>query len=182
MPVTKRTRYEVLKRDNHTCRYCGGSAPDVKLTVDHVMPVALGGSDKPDNLVAACVDCNAGKSSSAPGAPLVEDVRALDFKWADAMKRAAAIKANERRRENAYLRAFDDAWGAYGRRPSADPNGVARLYLAGLPKKDMLWAAELASTNRGVYDRFSYFMGLSWKRLTDLQDTAKQLLAAEEGE
>lgn len=35
MPVSKRLRYEVLRRDSHTCRYCGGAAPDVKLTVDH---------------------------------------------------------------------------------------------------------------------------------------------------
>lgn len=58
MTVSKRIRFEVLRRDNYTCRYCGGSAPDVKLTVDHVMPVALG---DPTNLVTACKDCNAGK-------------------------------------------------------------------------------------------------------------------------
>lgn len=34
MAVSKRTRYEVLRRDNHACRYCGASAPEVKLTVD----------------------------------------------------------------------------------------------------------------------------------------------------
>ena len=39
MAVSKRTRYEVLRRDNHACRYCGASAPDAKLTVDHVLPV-----------------------------------------------------------------------------------------------------------------------------------------------
>ncbi|MGC7224589.1 HNH endonuclease, partial [Mycobacteroides abscessus subsp. massiliense] len=44
MAVTKRLRYEVLRRDNYSCRYCGRSAPEVKLTVDHVVPVALGGS------------------------------------------------------------------------------------------------------------------------------------------
>lgn len=58
MAVSKRLRYEILRRDNHTCRYCGATAPDVKLTVDHVVPVALGGSDVPTNLVAACDACN----------------------------------------------------------------------------------------------------------------------------
>jgi 5-methylcytosine-specific restriction endonuclease McrA len=37
MPVNKRTRFEVFKRDNHTCRYCGGTAPDVVLTVFRYM-------------------------------------------------------------------------------------------------------------------------------------------------
>ena len=58
MPLTKRIRFEILKRDNHTCRYCGASAPEATLTVDHVLPLALGGTDQPNNLVAACKDCN----------------------------------------------------------------------------------------------------------------------------
>lgn len=28
MAVSKRTRYEVLRRDNHACRYCGARAPE----------------------------------------------------------------------------------------------------------------------------------------------------------
>lgn len=82
MAVSKRTRFEVLRRDNYACRYCGASAPDVKLTVDHVMPLALGGSDKPDNLVAACVDCNAGKSSSVPDESVAEQVSEDAARWA----------------------------------------------------------------------------------------------------
>lgn len=67
MTVSKRLRFEILRRDNHACRYCGGVAPDATITVDHVVPVALGGSDDPSNLVAACKDCNAGKSSVPAG-------------------------------------------------------------------------------------------------------------------
>lgn len=36
MAVSKRLRYEILRRDNHTCRYCGGAAPDVVLTEDAI--------------------------------------------------------------------------------------------------------------------------------------------------
>jgi 5-methylcytosine-specific restriction endonuclease McrA len=54
MAVSKRLRYEILRRDNYACRYCGATAPDVKLNVDHVIPQSLGGSDKPDNLVTSC--------------------------------------------------------------------------------------------------------------------------------
>ncbi len=71
MAVTKRVRFEVLRRDNHTCQYCGAKAPDVVLHIDHVMPVSLGGDDKPGNLVTACKDCNAGKTSITPDSPLV---------------------------------------------------------------------------------------------------------------
>lgn len=82
MAVSKRLRYEVLRRDNHACRYCGASAPDVKLNVDHVIPTSLGGSDKPTNLVTACADCNSGKTSSLPNATPVSDVEQEAFRKA----------------------------------------------------------------------------------------------------
>ena len=66
MAVTKRTRFEVLRRDGNRCRYCGASAADSPLTIDHVLPTALGGTDDPSNLVAACKDCNTAKKSSLP--------------------------------------------------------------------------------------------------------------------
>ena len=89
MAVSKRLRYEILRRDNHACRYCGAAAPAVKLNVDHVIPQALGGSDKPDNLVTACADCNAGKTSSMPNAMTVTDVAQDSFRRAAEIKRAA---------------------------------------------------------------------------------------------
>lgn len=180
MAVSKRTRFEVLKRDNHTCRYCGATAPDATLTVDHVTPVALGGTDDPSNLVAACRDCNYGKASTSPDAALVADVKAIDIQWADAMKRAARVMAGQRRKEQSYISACEAAWTAYGRLPyGADPESVARLYRAGLPKAEMLAAVDIAAFQRGVNDRFSYFMGICWKKVAALQETAKQLLATE---
>lgn len=89
MAVSKRLRYEILRRDNHACRYCGATAPGVKLNVDHVIPQALGGSDKPDNLVTSCADCNAGKTSSMPNAMPVADVAQETFKRAKGLKHSA---------------------------------------------------------------------------------------------
>lgn len=89
MSVSKRLRYEILRRDNFQCRYCGAAAPDVKLNVDHVIPKSLGGSDKPDNLVTSCADCNAGKTSSMPNAMVVADVNQEVFRLAAARRRDA---------------------------------------------------------------------------------------------
>jgi hypothetical protein len=60
--IKKSVRFEVFKRDSFTCQYCGRSAPNVILHVDHIMPVAKGGEDDITNLVTSCVDCNLGKS------------------------------------------------------------------------------------------------------------------------
>lgn len=58
----KRQRFRIFSRDGYTCRYCGAQPPNVTLQVDHVIPVAEGGTDDDSNLITACKDCNAGKS------------------------------------------------------------------------------------------------------------------------
>lgn len=68
--LSKSLRFEILKRDEFTCQYCGGKPPGVVLQVDHVVPVASGGENELDNLVASCYECNAGKK-----ARLLGDVR-----------------------------------------------------------------------------------------------------------
>jgi len=58
VPVTKKTRFEVFKRDKFTCQYCGKSAPDVVLNIDHINPVKNKGDNNILNLITACFDCN----------------------------------------------------------------------------------------------------------------------------
>ncbi|MCU0566146.1 MAG: HNH endonuclease [Oculatellaceae cyanobacterium Prado106] len=54
-PVNRR---EVLRRDNHSCQYCGVTK---SLTLDHVIPRSKGGLHSWDNVVAACERCNSKK-------------------------------------------------------------------------------------------------------------------------
>ena len=59
--LSKKTRFEVFKRDSFTCQYCGAKAPDVILEVDHINPVSKGGDNDILNLVTSCMECNRGK-------------------------------------------------------------------------------------------------------------------------
>lgn len=59
--ISKKMRFEVFKRDSFRCQYCGRSAPDVILEVDHIIPVAEGGKNNIVNLITSCRDCNRGK-------------------------------------------------------------------------------------------------------------------------
>jgi 5-methylcytosine-specific restriction endonuclease McrA len=59
--ISKQLRFEVFKRDKFTCQYCGRSAPDVILNVDHIIPVSQGGTNDIMNLITSCFDCNNGK-------------------------------------------------------------------------------------------------------------------------
>ncbi|WVZ04959.1 hypothetical protein V8G54_018305 [Vigna mungo] len=52
------SRKNILFRDNYTCQYC--SSRD-NLTIDHVVPAALGGEWTWENLVTACAKCNSKK-------------------------------------------------------------------------------------------------------------------------
>jgi hypothetical protein len=61
MAISKKTRFEIFKRDKFTCQYCGKKAPDVILEVDHIDPKSKGGIDRMINLVTSCFDCNRGK-------------------------------------------------------------------------------------------------------------------------
>lgn len=62
--IGQKKRFEVFQRDNHTCRYCGKKSLDgVQLEVDHIIPVASGGTDELSNLITACFDCNRGKGA-----------------------------------------------------------------------------------------------------------------------
>jgi len=63
LSISKKTRFEVFKRDSFTCQYCGQSAPDVILEVDHIHPRAEDGSDDISNLITSCFDCNRGKGA-----------------------------------------------------------------------------------------------------------------------
>lgn len=63
--VGKTLRFEVLKRDSFKCQYCGATAPEVVLHVDHIEAVANGGSNDITNLITACDGCNLGKSDRA---------------------------------------------------------------------------------------------------------------------
>lgn len=71
--LSKKKRFEVFKRDSFKCQYCGRSAPDVILEVDHIVPVAEGGKNDMLNLVTSCRDCNRGK-----GKRLISDNSAVE--------------------------------------------------------------------------------------------------------
>lgn len=60
--ISKKTRFEVFKRDSFKCQYCGATAPEAVLVVDHIHPVSKDGADDLMNYVTACQPCNAGKS------------------------------------------------------------------------------------------------------------------------
>lgn len=53
-------RRRLAERDGDECFYCGDPSP---ATVDHVVPVVMGGTTSDENLVLSCRACNEAKGS-----------------------------------------------------------------------------------------------------------------------
>lgn len=62
--IGKKLRFEVFKRDEFSCVYCGATPPSVILQIDHIHPVAEGGTNQIDNLITSCQPCNIGKGAN----------------------------------------------------------------------------------------------------------------------
>lgn len=193
MAVSKRLRYEVMRRDNFTCRYCGKKAGETELTIDHVVPVALGGDDQPTNLVTACAGCNAGKSASSPDQPLVENVSDDALRWSKAMERAAAVQGGQRDKVQAFVKAVDAEWcdwkSAAGEgeslpRPANWESSLENFYRSGLTVEDVAPLIKVTMTRTGLYNNklWRYFCGCCWNLIRERQAIAEGLLAAEDDE
>jgi hypothetical protein len=190
LAISKRLRYEILRRDNHTCRYCGKAAPETELTIDHVTPKALGGTDDPTNLVAACKDCNAGKSSSGPGQSLVADVSADALRWARAIAEASEALLQDHDRRHDLREQFRLAWCSWtypsnGQRVSFDlpnnwANSVDRILSAGLPVEVLCECVDLTFGIKFVRDPFAYLCGIAWRKVAELREIATALIEADE--
>ena len=70
--IPKILRQEVIERARGLCEYCQTSQLIViALQIDHILPIALGGQTKIDNLCLACEFCNGHKN---------DQIQALDPK------------------------------------------------------------------------------------------------------
>lgn len=188
MAVSKRLRYEILRRDSHTCRYCGASAPDVPLRVDHVTPVALGGTDTPDNLVTSCEPCNNGKSSATVDSAVVANVSDDALRWADAMKQAADNLREQETPKLEYRDAFLTEWNRWttgkDQQPIQLPNdwkqSIERFRVAGIPT--WMWPdiVDIGMANEKVKaaNTFKYCCGIAWNKVAELQSEAGRIVGS----
>jgi 5-methylcytosine-specific restriction endonuclease McrA len=54
----------ILELHGNVCYYCRSS--NVKLTMDHYIPLSKGGEHIPENIVPACARCNGRKHATMP--------------------------------------------------------------------------------------------------------------------
>lgn len=188
-PISRRLRFEILRRDNSTCRYCGGTAPEVALTVDHVIPIALGGGDDPSNLVTACVSCNSGKTSTNPSDGVVADVAASALAYAKALSQAVGERTTRLDAEEALVRKFYEEWRDFMSFAPMPPlpdhydKTILNYWDAGLTPDDLNRYMQVAQCALNVEDRdiWRYFCGCCRNELERRHARAREILANGQG-
>jgi len=63
----KFNRRNIYARDRNHCQYCGKKYPSSELSLDHVTPRSMGGTNGWENIVCACTRCNVKKGGRTPG-------------------------------------------------------------------------------------------------------------------
>jgi hypothetical protein len=172
-PVSKKLRFDVFKRDQFVCQYCGSHPPAAVLHVDHIHPVAEGGDNSVDNLITACESCNLGKGarllSSAP--------KSLEEKAMLVAEREEQIRGYNNILKARAVRIDEEAWEVaatieqkeYIEEYSRSKLASIRKFLAELPQIEVLHAAEIASLRfpRGGDRGFKYFCGVCWSKIRE---------------
>jgi hypothetical protein len=169
--ISKKTRFDVFKRDQFQCTYCGAHPSEtVLLELDHVHPVAEGGTNDIDNLVTACWDCNRGK-----GAGLLSSIpHSLEDKAAVVAEREAQIRAYYQVLELRKERKDDELWSVaeifmgrfYEDSIHKDRLASIRMFLERLNVFAVREAMELACARKySKESAFKYFCGICWNKI-----------------
>ncbi len=61
--ISKSLRFDIFKRDDFACQYCGGRVPNVVLEIDAIKPFGKYGINDISNFITSCKDCNMGKGN-----------------------------------------------------------------------------------------------------------------------
>lgn len=166
--LSKKTRFEVFKRDGFKCQYCGAHPPSVLLHVDHIKPVAEGGRNDHDNLVTACEPCNLGKGARS----LSVVPESLADKAKNIAEREEQLRGYQQILESKRDRIEEELWRvAEVVDPGSSESGMNRDWTTSIRRFNeklgvhaVLEAADIARAKYpyGGKRTFLYFCGICW--------------------
>lgn len=169
--ISTRTRFEVFKRDEFTCQYCGAVPPKVILHVDHIVPVVSGGKNKMDNLITSCQQCNLGKSSIS----LKSIPPSLKDKSIEIAEKEKQILGYQKILQEKHDRVESESWRVCDvLEPNSSANGFNKKnyqsvvnFVTKLGLFEVLDAAQIASSKYSYNKNkcFLYFCGICWRKI-----------------
>lgn len=177
-PISKRVRFEIFKRDEFACQYCGRKPPGTVLEIDHIHPVASGGDNAETNLVTSCFDCNRGKGDrhlTAVIQPKSSEQMAQEIERAEQLEAYNEFLMARRKAETAKIESLGWNWHDRFLEPGKFVFGSARAtsirtFLKQLPEAEILEAMDLAFERFFPRDErddktWKYFCGICWTKI-----------------
>ena len=169
--LSKKTRFEVFKRDGFVCQYCGSHPPSVILECDHIHPVAAGGGNDIDNLITACFDCNRGKSDTS----LLEVPQTLQNKALAVLEREAQIKGYQSVMDAKKQRLADEGeqvcevYERFNEGYTLNEKSMVtvRTFVDKLGVHEVCDAMERAYSKIKRGQEFRYFCGICWNKIKE---------------
>ena len=173
--LSKKTRFDVFKRDGFACAYCGAHPPEVILHVDHIIAVAAGGSNDADNLITACSSCNLGKGArDLRVAPKTVAEKAALLRDMEDQLRGYEELQDERR-----SRIWDYVWDVVEAYETPDVSSYPKdrlssikRFVESLGRADVLRAVDITTFKNihSDYARWKYFCGVCWGMLRQREE------------
>ena len=174
--ISKKVRFEIFKRDGFECQYCGATPPKAIMHVDHIVPVAEGGTNDEDNLITSCSDCNLGKGAT----PLEAAPQTLRDRASETKEREEQIRGYTQIMRAAKERLDDDAWDVAAiYMEQFDEETFRKDWLVSIKRfinelgiVDVIDAMERATAYK-PYSRpqcFKYFCGICWNKISEYQN------------
>jgi hypothetical protein len=172
-------RFEIFRRDQFTCRYCGRRSPEAILEVDHIIPRAACGEDAPENLVTSCYECNRGKGAKLLTAAIDElNLHEKTVLIAEQELQIAEYnywRGRQKTREDSELSALAEQWiarwgdGYHGKRYWQETE--VRIFLRKLGYAELSEILDIVAektTRQGdsgwAASAWKFFCGICWKR------------------
>lgn len=167
--ISNKLRFDVFKRDQFACQYCGRKPPSVVLHIDHIIAVVDGGTNDEANLATSCDQCNNGKGSrpltSLPKKQAINLERRME--QAKQLRMYNEFLLEERERENEIIERLGSYWFGMDHRPEfrfpdKETEGV-RPFVQQLPETEIMRAIAITKRKMSCITSYAYVKNDSWK-------------------
>lgn len=174
--LSKKTRFEVFKRDLFKCGYCGKEVgPGIILEIDHIIPVSQGGNNNMENLITSCFDCNRGKSKNLLSS--VDKRTKISFDKASNLKeqkdQVLAFLEFQNSQKEIENQLCEQAIEPLMKSECYLPNGWAKsvlYFISNLGIAEVYSSAKISMETKRVWDnkKFTYFCGICHNKIKGL--------------
>jgi hypothetical protein len=173
--ISKKTRFDIFKRDLFTCQYCGNHPPDAILHIDHIVAVANGGTNEPDNFITACQTCNLGKGAR----PLTSAPQNLKDKSKEIAERELQLNGYYQILQKRRDRIEEEIWSIVDIFTLNQERSIRRDYFASIKRFierlgyfEVIEAMEIATAKYPYSSskKFKYFCGVCWTKIGRAQN------------